>query len=44
MQTKQWVLRKNTSQSADALAQAAQEGGGVPVPEGAQEKARCGMG
>ena len=44
MQTKQWVSGKISSQSADALTQAAQGGGGVTVPGGAQKKARCGMG
>ena len=38
-----WILGKNYSQkSGEALAQAAQGGGGVTIPGGVQETCRCG--
>ena len=36
-----WVLENISSQSSDALAQAAQENGGVSVHGGVQEQWRC---
>jgi len=38
-----WILGKNVfTESGQALAQAAQGGGGVPIPGGVQKMCRCG--
>ena len=37
-----WILGKISSLSVEALAQAAQGGGGVTIPGGVQEMWRCG--
>ena len=36
-----WILGTISSQSGDAVAQAAQRGGGVTIPGDVQEKGRC---